>query len=181
MKRFLCLVLSLLLPFSIVGCAANAPDFLESFYDSQSSDGNPAKNYYSINGVMQDVGDYTEIEKSFLSDYLNNILPSTNISSERVFVYDMSEITDEVIEKRRGNLIIERCIGIVTDEESGDGQVLNGADARYYISYRGGTCEDLSLHDGTVVISYLVFNPYNNSIDDIMERYDFVLCREYEN
>lgn len=33
---------------------------------------------------------------------------------------------------------------------------------------------------GTVFLSYMVYNPDNNYIDDIMERYDFILDRGLE-
>ena len=35
-------------------------------------------------------------------------------------------------------------------------------------------------YGGTVLVSYMIYDPSNNYIDDIMERYDFVICREYE-
>ena len=36
------------------------------------------------------------------------------------------------------------------------------------------------MRDGTVFLSYMVYNPDNNYIDDIMEPYDFILDRGLE-
>ena len=53
----------------------------------------------------------------------------------------------------RGTVIIERCIGFVTNGETGDGELLNPADPDYaYISYAGmesptGTARDPHLPD----------------------------------
>lgn len=91
-------------------------------------------------------------------------------------LYDAEELTVETLESRNGAVIIERCIGIVTDKTSGDGRLLNFEDGSYYISYSG--MDDI--RDGTVVLSYMIYNPENNYFDDIMERYDFVISREYE-
>lgn len=46
-----------------------------------------------------------------------------------------------------------------------------------YIPYKIG---DYQMRDGTVFLSYMVYNPDNNYIDDIMERYDFILDRGLE-
>lgn len=72
---------------------------------------------------------------------------------------------------------MERCIGVVTNSEQGDGVVLNAANADYdYIGYRG---IDWPLSDGAVLLSYMVYNPGNEYVDDIVERYDFILNIEW--
>lgn len=93
-------------------------------------------------------------------------------------LYDSSELTADILESRKGTTIIERCIGFVTNGQTGDGAILNAADKNYnYISYRS---IDQEYCDGTVILTYLIYNPDNNYIDDITERYDFVVSREWE-
>ena len=130
----------------------------------------PAVNV-EINGVVYEVSGYSDIEAAFV-----DLLDTAGF--ENIKVYDASELTAETLESRKGTTIVERCIGIVTDKQSGDGAVLNlPEDCGYYISYRGIY---LPISDGTVILSYMVYNPDNNYIDDIMERYDFILSREWE-
>lgn len=76
-------------------------------------------------------------------------------------------------------IIIERCIGIVTNADHvGDEQILNTDDSYYnYINYEN---EDFEINTGTIILSYFIYNPGTNEIDDIMERYDILLSREYE-
>lgn len=124
-----------------------------------------------FNGEQHTITGFEEIESSLIS--LLNAAGNDNIE-----LYDCSELTSEVLESRKGTTIVERCIGIVTDEQSGDGRVLNlPEDCGYYISYRGIY---RPISNGTIMLSYMVYNPDNNYIDDIMERYDFVLSREWE-
>lgn len=92
---------------------------------------------------------------------------------ENIQVYDSAELTAEILENRLGTTIVERCIGMVTDVEAGDGIVLNAQDELYnYISYRGIY---RPIRNGSLILSYMVYSPDNNYIDDIVERYDFIL------
>lgn len=89
--------------------------------------------------------------------------------------YNASELSFETFENRNGVVIVERCIGFVTNKITGDGKILNVYNEDYsYISYRP---TDQKYSDGTVFVTYMVYNPENN---DIVERYDFVLCRKWE-
>ena len=92
-------------------------------------------------------------------------------------VYDSSELTNEILEKRggKGEVIIERCIGYVVDGDSGDGVVVNTGYRGDYITYRNTS---VSYKTGTVFLTFFVYAD-NNYIDDC-ERFDFVLTREYE-
>lgn len=93
--------------------------------------------------------------------------------NQNIVVYDASELTANILENRRGTTVVERCFGRVTNAEQGDGKILNYADADYYyISYRGVY---RPLSDGTILLSYMVYNPDNGYVDDIVERYDFIL------
>lgn len=96
---------------------------------------------------------------------------------ENIVVYDSSELTAEILESRNGALIVERCIGAVTNAEKGDGMMFNSPDPQFnYIGYRRIS---QPLENGTVVLSYMVYDPGNNYVDDIAERYDFILDIEW--
>lgn len=124
-----------------------------------------------IDGFICEVDDYTEIEELFIME-----LTDKGLSSYQM--YDASELTAEILENRNGITIIERCVGFVEDSVKGDGVVLNAFDHQYnYISYRSCGQE---VRDGTILVSYMVYNPDTTYIDDITERYDFVICRDYE-
>lgn len=192
-KSFCVFILVFLLSLSVVGCAKVAPDIAETSTEPQVSqvteptteqvtEESPIGNYFEINGVMRDIGDYTETEELFLMDFYENYLPALGISEDKVFLYDADDLTTEMLESRRGTVIIERCIGMVTDKENGDGLILNyhHEEGGYYIAYRNEECQKLNLCDGTVLVSYMVYDPDNNYFDDIKDRYDFVICREYE-
>lgn len=160
-KTLLCfiLILSFVLP---CGCATSTP---------ATEEAQVRNTVFEINGEPCDVGDYLETEELFLME----LAESGNTDYE---LYDSSELTADILENRNGTLVIERCIGLVTSRNEGDGIVLNAYDEDYnYISYRGVSS---TIRDGTVLLSYMVYNPGNNYIDDIMERHDFVICREYE-
>lgn len=124
-----------------------------------------------INGSNREVAGFSEIEESFL-----NLLEAAGWPN--VELYDCSELTIDILESRQGSTVVERCIGLVTNKENGDGMILNiPEDCGYYISYRGIY---LPITEGTVMLSYMVYNPNSSYFDDIIERYDFVLDREWE-
>ena len=117
------------------------------------------------------VDDYTEIEELFIMELTEKGLGSYQM-------YDASELTAEILENRNGITIIERCVGMVVDKTKGDGIILNAYHPEFnYISYRSCGQE---VRDGTILVSYMVYNPDTTYIDDITERYDFVICRDYE-
>ena len=155
MKKFLTIaLLGVLLIFS--GCA--------------KSEAEPAVTV-DINGHMQTITGFEEIESAMVS-----MLDAAGF--EKIVVYDCSELTAEILESRKGTTIIERCIGLVTDKEAGDGRILNVAsEMGDYISYRRVYYPKT---EGTVILSYMVYGSDNNHIDDIVERYDFILTREWE-
>lgn len=126
---------------------------------------------FRINGIERSVGDYLETEELFIMELTEKSLGSYQM-------YDASELTAEILENRNGITIIERCVGMVVDKTQGDGIILNAYNPEYnYISYRSCGQE---VCDGTILVSYMVYNPDTTYIDDIIERYDFVICREYE-
>ncbi|MEY8573251.1 hypothetical protein AALD01_02415 [Oscillospiraceae bacterium 21-37] len=110
--------------------------------------------------------DYESIE-SALVDLLDAA------GNKDIVVYDSSELSAEILENRLGQTVVERCIGIVKDADTGEGILLNTEDPNFnFISYRGVY---RPISNGSVVLSYMVYSSYNNSVDDIVERYDFVI------
>lgn len=131
-------------------------------YDTSSTDNGP---------IHWNEIDYLETEELFLMDMEEQGLTD-------YVLRDSSEVTAEVIESRMGTTLIERCIGVVTNAQTGDGKILNASSEDFdYISYRG---VDQDCSDGTVFLTYLVYSPDNNLIDDIVARYDFVISRAWE-
>ena len=95
---------------------------------------------------------------------------------EALEVYDSADLSYEELEHRNGRLVIERCIGVVLNEEK-DGRVLNSYDDLDYISY--ARVDDAE--PGDVVLTYLVYNPHSSYLDDILVRVDYILETGHEN
>jgi hypothetical protein len=98
-------------------------------------------------------------------------------------VYDSAELTEEILTERNGALIIEKCYGVVTDN-NGNGRILlndndfiNAHDRNYnniadnYISYKSVT----GTGEGDIILTYFIYNPNSNYIDDITERFDYII------
>lgn len=95
---------------------------------------------------------------------------------EIIEVYDSSELTLEMLQNRNGKIIIEKCIGMVTSPE-GDGKVLNYTNPDYYyINYSGVE----NIREGTIVLTYFIYDPDTNYEDDILERFDYIIDHEQE-
>lgn len=154
---------------SLLGCAVNAGNSAEIEMKTESEKVIERKTAeFEFNGNSICV-DYTDSEAAFLEEFEKEVYLYQ--------LYDSSELTGDMLENRNGSVIVERCIGIVVNKETGDGRLLNYQDPDYYyISYN--SMDDI--RDGTIVLSYMVYNPGNNYIDDIMDRYDFVISREAE-
>lgn len=76
---------------------------------------------------------------------------------------DFDRLTD-ILENRNGKIIIEISEGVVLDAEG------NGADSLgNYIKYEN------SFSVGDIIQSVFVYNPENNSVDDIVYRYDYLI------
>lgn len=84
--------------------------------------------------------------------------------------YGADELTGEILENRNGNIIIEKTIGIVLNSE-GDGKILNVNDDHDYISYKGVE----NIKEGDIILTYFIYNPDTNYIDDILIRFDYVI------
>lgn len=169
MKKFLSIVLIVFIVLlGVVGCssleASEPPSFqVPTVFEYQPLD--------QSDTLCYGVGDYTEIEELFIME-----LTDKGLGSYRM--YDASELTLSMLKHRKGTTIIERCIGLVSDAQTGDAILLNPPDdCGYYLSY--SSC-DQEVYDGTILVSYMVYNPDTDYFDDIIERYDFVICRDYE-
>ena len=128
---------------------------------------NSTENTYEFNGEEIAV-DYSEAEEFFLKDFEKRFSDYE--------LYNSGDLAAEILENRNGKLIVERCVGIVTDAETGDGMILNSDPDSYYISYSRMD----GVKNGTVVVSYMVYSTTDNFIDGIEERFDYVVSREYE-
>lgn len=92
-----------------------------------------------------------------------NVIPSET-QDNICQVYDSSELTEDILANRQGKLIIEKCVGTVTDDEK-NGSLEDGS----YISYESVDCTK-----GDTIVTYLIYNPKTNYTDDVIERFDYV-------
>ena len=99
-------------------------------------------------------------------DRYAELLSETNM----IEIIDSSDLTIEMLRNRNGKIIIEKCIGVVTDN-NGNGKLMNGDPEYNYISYKG--VENIDF--GDVILTYFVYNPDNNVEDDILHRFDFII------
>lgn len=184
-KRVVQLLIPLLITLiPLVGCANHTPEQAEDSSSKvevveevavvdevEEAEEKVLKTDFEVDGIPITTGDYSECEENFIACF------EKDFGSDNYELYDCSELTAEILESRKGKFIIERCIGIVTDDV-GSGRLLNYENPEfYYISYRTSVKD---AKKGHIILSYMVYNPENNYIDDIMKRYDFVISTEYE-
>lgn len=93
--------------------------------------------------------------------YANNL--------DLIEIIDTSKLTFEMLENRNGKLIIERCIGVVDNTETGDGHEFGTRSG--YICYKSVE----GIKEGSIVCTYFIYNPDNNYVDDIMLRFDYII------
>lgn len=94
----------------------------------------------------------------------------TEIKPSRVQVYDCADLTLETLQNRKGNIIIEKCLGKVIDSK-GSGYLLNPTDPDHdYISYASISKANV----GDIVETYFIYNPETNIEDDIIFRFDYI-------
>ena len=94
-------------------------------------------------------------------------------------IYDTSELTPQVMANRSGKIIVEKVIGKVTSNNL-DGEILNcnvndggygNKDGGNYISYERVD----GAKEGDKIVTYFVYNPFNNEQDDVMTRLDYII------
>ena len=134
-----------------------------------------AKQYLAVNDI-QSIDYYESENKLTIStssdsyDFEPNVseIPSETETDNICQIYNSSDLTEDILANRQGKIIIEKCVGTVTDDEK-NGAIQN-ADSDYnYISYA-----DVDCIKGDTVITYLIYNPNTNYIDDVVERFDFI-------
>ena len=167
-KKIIALLMAITSMLTYASCKGNEPREMNDIstretYTREIS----TTEMYRINGRLKPVNSYADLEREFIST-----LPEKGYISTAIF--DASELTTEMLESRTPEVvIIERCVSIVTNaNEEGDGKVLN-YDGGYHIKH------DKGIEDGTIMLSYFIYNPNTQYYDDIIERYDFVLDTEY--
>lgn len=94
-------------------------------------------------------------------------------------IYDTSELTPQVMANRNGRIIVEKIIGEVTNQKL-DGKILNcDTDNGGYTNKDGGNYISYERVDGAKkgdkIVTYFVYNPFNNEQDDVMTRLDFII------
>jgi len=95
-------------------------------------------------------------------------------STTSIEIWETDDLTleDIVTRQDRDALVIERLVGTVINE-NGDGKVLNTTDPYYnYISYRSVP----GARPGDIVVTYCIYDPETDVEDDIIERYDTIIC-----
>ena len=131
-----------------------------------------AQDYIAVNDI-QSINYYVSENKLTIStstdsyDFVPTVneIPSETETQDNICqLYDSSELTEDILANRQGKLIIEKCVGTVTDEEK-NGSLEDGS----YISYA-----DIDCSKGDTVITYLIYNPETNYTDDVIERYDYI-------
>jgi len=127
-------------------------------------------------------------EDKILKDYMMGVgyeyedtlyLDLSERYGEEIAFYDSDEISLDFLENRSDEVIVERCYGMAVNRD-GDGKVLNAYDEDYdYISYRRCLGNE-QIREGTLLVTYFVYNPDTTYCDDIVERYDCVVSHEME-
>lgn len=135
-----------------------------------------AKRYIEVNDI-QSIDYYINENKltintssdSYDFEPTVNIIPTETETQDNICqVYDSSDLTEDILANRQGKLIIEKCVGTVTDNEKNG--IIQNADSDYnYISYTNVDCAK-----GDTITTYLIYNPKTNYTDDVIERFDYV-------
>lgn len=104
-------------------------------------------------------------ESAFYKEYVER----ENIGTVQEYYSD--ELTGEMLENRKNALIIEKVIGVCIDDD-GNGKTLNPENPDFdYISYNSVN----GVTKGDVLLTILIYNPGNNYVDDIVDRFDYVI------
>ena len=175
MKKIICITITIIMLISFAGCgtkdtAENQPINAQKQMAAKSID---EKFTYTINGEQQKITPYYPIEDNY-------VMNMVEVGYSNFHIYDSRNVTGGMLATRTKSekIIIERVIAIITNRNrEGDAKVLNTNGDYNYISYYG---TDLDYTTGTVMITYLMYNPETDYGDDIIERYDYVLDRNFE-
>lgn len=108
-------------------------------------------------------------------EFYDSMIQNVNV----IEIYDTSELTPQVMASRSGKIIVEKVIGRVTSDALG-GEILNcnvndggygNKDGGNYISYERVD----GVKKGDKIVTYFIYNPFNNEQDDVMTRLDFII------
>lgn len=171
MKKIICITITIIMLISFASCGAK--DTAENQPKQMAAKSIDEKFTYTINGEQQKITPYYPIEDNY-------VMNMVEVGYSNFHIYDSHNVTGGMLANRTKSekIIIERVIAIITNRNrEGDAKVLNTNGDYNYISYYG---TDLDYTTGTIMITYLMYNPKTDYEDDIIERYDFVLDRNYE-
>lgn len=164
MKKFIAVIV----PTCIAICFTIVYIFTHNSSNNNSNANNDVSENYS-----QSISIISEKDNN--KEVVKNIKEYKELSKKYdVEIYDTSNLTLEVLQNRNGKIIIEKRIGIV-ENESGDGKTLNDGNNgknNFYINYSNVK----NVNKGNVILTYFVYNPCNNSTDDIIYRYDRIIA-----
>lgn len=158
MKKIIAIIVLVCMVISFSGCTNTA-----------------AANNETENSI--NIKNFTDNPISTIDGKFENYLKNAYGDNRNFYIYDTDKLTSEILENRTYNdgIIVERCIGIVTNIK-GDGIILNSKD---YMSINYHSV-NFTTNVGTLIVSYLIYNPETNSTDDVINRYDFLLSRSME-
>jgi hypothetical protein len=118
-------------------------------------------------------------EFQYTAEFYNSLAEKNQLFN----VYDLADLTTEILTERNGALIIEKAYGVVTDN-NGNGRILlndndfiNAHDRNYnsitdnYISYKSVE----GVEESDIVLTYFIYNPDSNYTDDIIARFDYII------
>lgn len=89
----------------------------------------------------------------------------------KVKIYNAENLTNKKLRSRKnsGKVIVEKVTGIVANARTGAGNVEKVKN--WYICYK----HVKGIRNGSRVVSYFVYDPKTNRMDDIIDRYDVVV------
>ena len=86
-------------------------------------------------------------------------------------IYNTNELSIETLTNRNGEIIIEKVIGKVTNDNL-DGKILNCIDEQHdYISYKNVS----GAKKNDTIVTYFIYNPSSNIEDDVLTRINFII------
>ncbi len=157
-KRYFALTIAGLITGIFIGCLISNIDINKEYYIPEE-----------LEQVEKEVDKMNNTYKGSLSFYQDII----EIEELDIVIYEVSELTMEILESRSKNhrIIIEKCIGEVTSPE-GDGKVLNYDNPDdYYINYSSIT----GVSTGDIILTYFIYNPDTDYFDDVLLRFDYII------
>lgn len=100
------------------------------------------------------------------------LLDGALFTDSNLVIYDSGDLTEKVLETRveQKLLVVERSVGVVTSIDP-DGRVNGKTKEGFSLCYTGVEGAEV----GAKIVSYFVYNPENDYVDDIVYRWDYVI------